>query len=149
MKTIQRSNSFDIINHVPELEATAKVNWLQFGGINFILEISKSIFATGNLIGDIKIIEKYIYKEIQTIKEHNGTINSLFQLYDRTILSESADRLMKKIRWTNNNCSYKVEFTFDGYENFIFKGIQLSSNKINSCSWENKLFLWERKIINI
>ena len=75
MKTIQRSNSFDIINHVPELEATAKVKRLQFeSGINFILEISKSIFATGNLIGDIKIIEKYIYKEIQTIKEHNGTI---------------------------------------------------------------------------
>ena len=52
---------------------------------------------------------------------------------------------MKKIRLTNNNCSYKVEFVFDGYENYIFKGIELSNNKIISCSWDNKLFLWERK----
>ena len=145
-KTIQRSNSFDIINRGPELEGTAKVNSLKFeSGISCLLEISKSIFAAGNLIGDIKIIEKYTYKEIQTIKEHNGTINSLFQLHDGTILSASADRLMKKIRLTNNNCSYNIEFVFDGYENYIFKGIELSNNKIISCSWDNKLFLWERK----
>ena len=145
-KTIQRSNSFDIINHLPELETTHKINSMKFeNGINCLLEISKNIFGAGNLIGDIKIIEKYSYKEKQTIKEHNGTINSLFKLHDGAILSSSADRLMKKIRLTNNNTSYNIEFVFDGYENYIFKGIELKNHKIISCSWDNKLYLWEGK----
>ena len=146
-KKIQRSNSFDIINNnISELETTQKINSMKFDiGISCLLEVSKEIFAAGNLIGDIKIIERNTFKEIQTIKEHNGTINSLFKLQDGAILSTSADKLMKKIRIIKYNLDYQVEFVFKGYNNYIFKGIELSNNKIISCSWDDKLYLWEGK----
>ena len=145
-KKIQRSNSFDIINHVSEFETTKKINSMKFDiGISCLLEISRRVFAAGNLIGDIKIIEREEYKEVQTIREHNGTINSLFKLHDGAILSSSADKLMKKIRLSRNYLSYNVEFIFNVYNNYVFKGIELSNNKIISCSWDDKLFLWEEK----
>jgi WD40 repeat protein len=121
-----------------------KINSMKFeNGISCLLDVSKPIFAAGNLIGDIKIIEKRTYKEIQTIKEHNGTINSLFKLHDKSILSSSADRTMKKIRLTKDYLNYIVEFIFNGYDNYIFKGIELFNRKIISCSWDDKLYLWE------
>jgi len=147
-KKIQRSNSFDIINIDTgiEIETTMKINSMKFDiGISCLLEISENIFAAGNLIGDINIIEKNTYKEIQTIKEHMGTINSLFKMQDGAILSASADKMMKKIRLIRKNLSYIIEFIFDGYNNYIFKGIELNNTKIISCSWDDKLFLWEKK----
>ena len=113
-------------------------------GISCLLDVSRKIFAAGNLIGDIKIIEKKTYKEVLTIREHNGTINSLFKLKDKAILSSSADRLMKKIRLSKDNLNYEVEFVFEGYENYVFKGIELYNRKIISCSWDDKLYLWEK-----
>ena len=143
-KKIQRSNSFDIINRISELDSTKKINSMKFDiGISSLLEVSQEIFAAGNLIGDIKIIERNNYKEIQSIREHNGTINSLFKLQDGAILSTSADKFMKKIRLINYNLDYEVEFVFSGYNNYIFKAIELSNNKIISCSWDDKLYLWE------
>ena len=149
-RKIQRSNSFDILKQVvPELETTVKINSMKFeNGINCLLDFSKQIFCAGNLIGDIKIIEKKSYKEIQTIREHNGTINSLFKLADGAILSSSADKLMKKIRLTKNYLYYDIEFVFDGYYNYVFKGIELFNRKIISCSWDDKLYLWEEESNN-
>jgi len=146
-RKIQRSNSFDILNQVvPELETTIKINSMKFeNGINCLMDFSKQIFCAGNLIGDIKVIEKKTYKEIQTIREHNGTINSLFKLADGAILSSSADKLMKKIRLTKNYLYYDIEFVFDGYYNYVFKGIELFNRKIISCSWDDKLYLWEEE----
>ena len=146
-RKIQRSNSFDILRQTtPELETTIKINSMKFeNGINCLLDFSKQIFCAGNLIGDIKIIEKKSYKEIQTIREHNGTINSLFKLSDGAILSSSADKLMKKIRLTKNYLYYDIEFVFDGYYNYVFKGIELFNRKIISCSWDDKLYLWEEE----
>ena len=147
-KKIQRSNSFDIINIETgsEIEATTKINSMKFDfGISCLLEISDDIFAAGNLIGDIIIIDKKSYKIIQTIKEHIGTINSLFKMKDGAILSTSADKFMKIIRLSKDYLSYYIEFIFDGYNNYIFKGIELNNNKIISCSWDDKLFLWEKK----
>ena len=144
-KTIQHNNSFDIISHTLELETTSKINSLKFdNGISCLLEICSDVFAAGNLIGEIKIIDKNTYKELQTIREHKGTINSLFKMQDEAILSTSADRSMKKIRLTENYSNYIVEFMFNGYESYVFKGIELSNNKIISCSWDDKLFLWEK-----
>ena len=143
-KTIQRSNSQELLNNIFELDNTSKINSIKFNnGISCLLEISPDTFAAGNLIGDIKIIDKYTYKELQTIKEHKGTINSLFKMQDEAILTASADRSMKKIRLTENNSHYYVEFLFNGYESYVFKGIELYNNKIISCSWDDKLFLWE------
>ena len=141
-KKHQRSNSFDI--SVKEFGLVSKMNAIKFdNGISCLLDLSKNLFAAGNSIGDIKIIDKYTYKEVQTIKEHKGIINSLCKLHDEAILSASGDKLMKKIRLTKNYLEYKVEFIFDGYENYIFKGIELYNNKIISCSWDDKLYLWE------
>ena len=141
---IRRSNSLEAIKRSSDLEGMTKINSMKFeNGISCLLDVSKPIFAAGNLIGDIKIIEKRTYKEIQTIKEHNGTINSLFKLHDKSILSSSADRTMKKIRLTKDYLNYIVEFIFNGYDNYIFKGIELFNRKIISCSWDDKLYLWE------
>ena len=146
-ETIQRSNSFDKINHISQFESTRKVNSMKFDvGISCLLQLSKSAFAAGNLIGDIKIIDKITFKEIQIIKEHNGTINSIIKLQDGAILSVSADKFMKKIRLNENYTYYSVEFIFEGSNNYLFKAIELSNKKIISCSWDNLLFLWEEKI---
>ena len=145
-KKMQRSNSFDIINQVSEFETKKKIKSMKCDiGISCLLEISRKVFAAGNLIGDIIIIEREEYKEIQTIREHNGTVNSLFKLHDGAILSTSADKLMKKIRLSRNYLRYNIEFVFDIYNNYVFKGIELTNNKIISCSWDDKLFLWEEK----
>jgi hypothetical protein len=145
-KTIQRNFSFDIIDRTLQLDKISKINSIKFNnGISCLLEMSSDIFVAGNLIGDIKIIDKKTYKELQTIKEHKGTINSLFKMQDEAILTASADRLMKKIRLTENNLNYKIEFIFNGYESYVFKGIELYNNRIISCSWDDKLFLWEKK----
>ena len=145
-KKIQRSNSFDIINYVSEFEITKKVNSMKFDiGISCLLELSNIAFAAGNLNGDIKIIDRSTFKEIQTIKEHTGTINSLIKLKDGSILSVSADKSMKKIILSENYLYYTVEFIFDGYDNYVIKAIELSNKKIISCSWDNLLFLWEEK----
>ena len=141
----KRSNSLHSLKPIiPETETPIKINDIKFeNGINCLLDLSKQIFCAGNLIGDIKVIEKNSYKEIQTIKEHNGTINSLFKFFDGAILSSSADKLMKKIRLTKNYLYYDIEFVFDGYFNYVFKGIELFNGKIISCSWDDKLYLWE------
>ena len=141
----KRSNSLHVLKPiVPETETPTKIKTMSFeNGINCLLDLSKQIFCAGNLIGDIKVIEKKAYKEIQTIKEHNGTINSLFKLSDGAMLSSSADKLMKKIRLTKNYLYYDIEFVFDGYFNYVFKGIELFNGKIISCSWDDKLYLWE------
>jgi hypothetical protein len=66
-------------------------------------------------------------------------------LYDGAILSTSADKKMKKISFKNNYKSYNVDFVFNGYNNYILKGIELKSNhKIISCSWDKKILIWEK-----
>ena len=146
----KRSNSLHALKPiVPETETPTKIKTMSFeNGINCLLDLSKQKFCAGNLIGDIKVLEKKSYKEIQTIKEHNGTINSLFKLSDGAILSSSADKLMKKIRLTKNYLYYDIEFVFDGYFNYVFKGIELFNGKIISCSWDDKLYLWEEENSN-
>ena len=146
----KRSNSLHVLKPIaPETETPTIINTMSFeNGINCLLDLSKQILCAGNLIGDIKVIEKKSYKEIQTIKEHNGTINSLFKLSDGAILSSSADKLMKKIRLTKNYLYYDIEFVFDGYFNYVFKGIELFNGKIISCSWDDKLYLWEEETSN-
>ena len=145
MKT--RSNSIDaILRKSTDFSNSVKINSMKFeNGISCLAEINENLFAAGNLIGDLKLIEKNTYKEIQTIREHNGTINSIFIMHDNCILTASTDHTMKKIILTPDFLNYKILFIFNGYENYVFKGIELFNNKIISCSWDNKLFLWEEK----
>ena len=143
----ERSNTFKKSKKYNSFNEKEKINCIKFeNGISCILELNPPIFCFGNLIGDIVVINYQTYKEIQTIKEHNGTIISLCLLKDRSILSCSADRKMLKIRLNENGDQYKIEFVFTGYENYIYKGIELmNSLRIITCGWDDKLFVWERK----
>jgi WD40 repeat protein len=52
---------------------------------------------------------------------------------------------MIKIRLKENETQYDVEFIFDGYEYYIHKAIELTNTfKIITCSWDDKLFVWEK-----
>ena len=143
---IERSNSYKKMKNYKKFNEREKINCMKFeNGISCLLEINPTIFAIGNLIGDIIVINSHTYKEMQVIREHDGTIISLCLLHDKSILSCSADRKMLKIRTNQNGTKYNIEFIFTGYENYILKGIELMNTfKIITCSWDDKLFVWER-----
>ena len=146
----RRQNSIDaLIRQSTDFSTSKKINSMKFeNGISCLAEINEVLFGAGNLIGDLKIIEKNSFKEIQTISEHNGTINSIFIMQDNSILTASADHTMKKIILSSDFINYRVLFVFEGYENYVFKGVELINKNIISCSWDNKLYLWENKDIN-
>ena len=143
---IERSNSYKKMKNYKKFNEREKINCMKFeNGISCLLEINPTIFAIGNLIGDIIVINSHTYKEMQVIREHDGTIISLCLLHDKSILSCSADRKMLKIRTNQNGTKYNIEFSFTGYDNYILKGIELMNTfKIITCSWDDKLFVWER-----
>ncbi len=144
---VDRSNSYKKSKKYKHFGEREKINCIKFeNGISCLLEINPEIFALGNLIGDILIINSLSYKEILVIREHDGTIISLCLLSDRSILSCSADRKMLKIRISPDGTKYKKEFLFYGYENYILKAIELSDTyRIVTCSWDDKLFVWEKE----
>ena len=144
---VERSNSYKKMRNYKKFNEREKINCMKFeNGISCLLEINPIIFAIGNLIGDIIVINSHTYKEMKTIREHDGTIISLCLLHDKSILSCSADRKMLKIRVNKDGTQYNIEFVFTGYENYIIKGIELmNSFKIITCSWDDKLFVWEKE----
>ena len=144
---MERSNSYKKINKYKKFSQKEKINCIKFeNGISCLLEANPQIFALGNLIGDIILINYHTYKTTLIIKEHNGTIISLCLLHDNSILSCSADRKMLKIRINGDGTKYHIEYVFTGYENYILKGIELMNTfKIITCSWDDKLFVWENQ----
>ena len=142
---VARSGSFKKSNKYVKFNHRDKINSLKFeNGVSCVLEVNPFLFAVGNLIGDIKILNSKNYSVLQTISEHEGTVISLCLLHDQGILSCSADRKMLKIKINDEGKTYKIEFVFHGYENYILKAIELShSNKIVTCSWDDKLFIWD------
>ena len=144
---VERSNSYKKMRNYKKFNEREKINCMKFeNGISCLLEVNPIIFAIGNLIGDILVINSHTYKEMKTIREHDGTIISLCLLHDKSILSCSADRKMLKIRINKDGTQYKIEFVFTGYENYIIKGIELMNTfKIITCSWDDKLFVWEKE----
>ena len=143
---MERSKSYKKISKYKKFTDKEKINCIKYeNGISSLLQINSELFALGNLIGDIKIINFHNYKEVQTINEHDGTIISLTLLNDKSILSCSADRKMLKIRLSEDGTKYNVEFFFSGYENYIVKAIELmNSFRIVTCSWDDKLFVWQK-----
>ena len=134
------------ISVVHYFSSKEKINRMEFeNGISCIIEIRPEIFCIGDLIGKIKLFNLNTFNEILSIFEHHGTINSLFLLHNGAILSTSADKRMKKISFKDNFKSYNVDFIFNGYNNFILKGIELKGNhKIISCTWDKKILIWEK-----
>ena len=139
-------NQLHTISVVRYFSSREKYNKIEIeNGVSCIIEIEPEIFCIGDLIGRIKLYHLGSLNEILNINEHNGTINSLFLLNDKAILSTSADKRMKKISFKNNYKQYNVDFVFNGYNNYILKGIELKSNlKIISCSWDKKILIWEK-----
>ena len=143
---MERSNSYKKINKYKKFSEKEKINCIKYeDGISCLIQINSELFALGNLIGDIIIINFHNYKEILKISEHDGTIISLCLLDDKSILSCSADRKMLKIRLKDNGTKYNIEFFFNGYDNYILKAIELMNTfKIVTCSWDNTLLVWQK-----
>ena len=144
---LKKSHPSDIIQKYRDMGcfgSKEKIHSLKLeNGVSCITEVTPIIFAVGNLIGDIKIYILENFKLMQKISEHIGTINSIFKLHDDAILTASADKKMKKISFLNGFRHYNVDFVFDGYRNYVMKGIELSLNKsIISCSCDENVFIW-------
>lgn len=113
-----------------------------------ILEINSSIFAVGFLNGEIDIYEKNDIIFLFSIEEHNSRINNMFLLKEpNTILSSSFDYTMKKIKIIEEKKTYIIEFIFEGYNNIIYKGIEIYNDYIISISFGGEIVIW-RKITN-
>ena len=110
-----------------------------------ILGINPSIFAVGFLNGEIDIYDTTDINCLFSITEHNSRINNLFLTKEpNTILSSSFDYTMKKIKIIEEKKTYIIEFIFDGYDNIIYKGIELSNDNILSISFGGEISIWKK-----
>ena len=110
-----------------------------------ILEINTSIFAVGFLNGEIDIYEKNDINFLFSIEEHNSRINNMFLLKEpNTILTSSFDYTMKKIKIIEEKKTYIIEFIFDGYNNIIYKGIEIYNDYILSISFGGEIVIWSK-----
>ena len=110
-----------------------------------ILEINSSIFAVGFLNGEIDVYEKNDINFLFSIEEHNSRINNMFLLREpNTILSSSFDYTMRKIKIIEEKKTYIIEFIFDGYNNIIYKGIEVYNDYILSISFGGEINIWNK-----
>ena len=143
------------INNNEKEEITTKKNLIDMK--NFLVEqdeitvecllgLQNTNFAMGLRSGDINIykndINKRNYQRLLKISEHKSGINSLYELPNNSILTASTDRFLKKIKLSNDNTSYKVEFIFNFHTSSVYKGIKLENKNILSCGINDYLILW-------
>ena len=114
--------------------------------IECLLGLNNSNFIMGLRSGDINIykndINKKNYPRILKISEHKSGINSLFELSNNLILTASSDRFLKKIKLSEDNTNYKVEYIFNLHTSSVYKGIKLKTKNILSCGINDYLILW-------
>ena len=110
-----------------------------------LLEINSSVFAVGFLNGEIDIYDTNDIMCLFSITEHNSRINNMYLLNEpNTFLSSSFDYTMKKIKIIEDKKTYVVEFVFDGYDNLIYKGIELFDGHILSISFGGIITIWNK-----
>ena len=110
-----------------------------------VLEVNPSMFAIGFLNGEIDIYDTRDIICLFSILEHNSRINNMFLLKEpNTILSSSFDYTMKKIKLIEEKKTYVIEFIFDGYDNIIYKGIELNNGNILSISFGGEINIWNK-----
>ena len=116
--------------------------------IECLLGLKNTNFALGLRSGDLNIykndINKKNYSRIIRISEHKSGINSLFEMPNNIILTASSDRYLKKIKLSEDNKSYKVEYIFNYHTSSVYKGINLKNKNILSCGINDYLILWIR-----
>ena len=108
-----------------------------------MLEVRDNIFACGFLLGHIDVYDVNYLNCLLTINEHKSRVSNMVLLKDKSILTSSFDRTMKKIRITNNN-SYAVDYVFDTLKNFVYKGIEITNNDIISISFKGNLDIFRK-----
>ena len=119
--------------------------------VTCFLFLKNGDFLTGQMNGMISLYQKD-FKFLALIIEHCEPITSLSELNDGTILTSSAEGILKKIRLlTNDNDDnsrknkYLVEFVFDKNREFIFKSVQIkNSDDILSSNIAKELILWKK-----
>ena len=121
--------------------------------VTCFLFLKNGDFLTGQMNGMISLYQKD-FKFLALIIEHCEPITSLSELNDGTILTSSAEGILKKIKLlTNDNDNddnsrknkYLVEFVFDKNREFIFKSIQIkNSDDILSSNIAKELILWKK-----
>ncbi len=115
--------------------------------IECLLGLKNSNFALGLRSGDLNIykndINKKNYSRILRISEHKSGINSLFEMPNNILLTASSDRYLKKIKLSEDNKTYKVEYVFNYHTSSVYKGIKLKNKNILSCGINDYLILWK------
>ena len=115
--------------------------------IECLLGLKNSNFALGLRSGDLNIykndLNKKNYARILRISEHKSGINSLFEMPNNILLTASSDRYLKKIKLSEDNKAYKVEYIFNFHTSSVYKGIKLKNKNILSCGINDYLILWK------
>lgn len=91
----------------------------------------------------IKIFSKLAHDLEITIKGHNSAINYVSILDEGNLLSSSDDKTLKI--WKLSQKKYSLIQELVGHSGRVYKGIQLSKNRIGSCSADHKVKIWSSK----
>ena len=148
-KKEKKKEKNNLVNNISKKNITDLKNFLVEQDeitIECLLGLKNSNFAMGLRSGDLNIYKNDInrknYPRILKITEHKSGINSLFELPNNSILTASSDRFLKKIKLSDDNTSYKVEYIFNFHTSSVYKGIKLKTKNILSCGINDYLILW-------
>ena len=114
-------------------------------GICSLLEFDSNYFAVGYLFGEIDIYDSNSITCLFSIMEHKERINNMTLLKDKSILTQSFDYSMKKIRISTLDKTYFVEFIFDDFDGVVYKCIELNHTiNLISISFGGCISIWQK-----
>ena len=90
----------------------------------------------------MNIYKKDSYDLQLSIKEHSSSIYSFTELYDKRIITCSADNTMKIIKLIGEN-KYQIEQTLQGHTHYIYKIIEIKENELISISGDKIMKIWK------
>ena len=107
----------------------------------------KKIIKDRNIV--IWRIENNYYFYSQTLKGHNGNVNSVIQLRDGNFASSSADHTVKiwKVKKQENEeiFQYEMAYNLADYQHGIYKLIQLEDDRLCATSSNNYILFWRNR----
>ena len=151
-KTIRKKNTIPKYNKpksntVPEFMPKGSVFNIKEinNGICSLLELNSKYFAAGYLNGEIDIYDSNTVSCLFSFMEHKDRVNNMILLKDKSILTQSFDNSMKKIKISIEEKTYFIELVFDDYEGAIYKCIELNNNNLISISFGGFISIWQKQ----